>query len=74
MLSNAYFPAKFRFDTAENGPAKNLQKFCKFWGAAAPDGLRAHDLRRAVADELELQGRAQAVEDSGRRLPNLALR
>ena len=25
MLSNAYFPAKFRFDTAENEPAKNLQ-------------------------------------------------
>ena len=30
MLSNAYFLAKFRFDTAENEPAKNLQKlkFC----------------------------------------------
>ena len=27
MLSNAYFVAKFRFDTAENEPAKNLQKF-----------------------------------------------
>ena len=25
MLSNAYFPAKFRFDTAENEPAKKLQ-------------------------------------------------
>ena len=30
MLSNAYFLAKFRFDTAENEPAKNLQKFAKF--------------------------------------------
>ena len=29
MLSNAYFLAKFRFDTAENEPAKNLQKFRK---------------------------------------------
>ena len=29
MLSNAYFLAKFRFDTAENEPAKNLQKFAK---------------------------------------------
>ena len=29
MLSNAYFPAKFRFDTAENEPAENLQKFVK---------------------------------------------
>ena len=28
MLSNAYFLAKFRFDTAENEPAKNLQ-ICK---------------------------------------------
>ena len=26
MLSNAYFLAKFRFDTAENEPAKNLKK------------------------------------------------
>ena len=30
MLSNAYFLAKFRFDTAENEPAKNLQKFVYF--------------------------------------------
>ena len=29
MLSNAYFLAKFRFDTAENEPAKNLQNFSK---------------------------------------------
>ena len=27
MLSNAYFLAKFRFDTAENEPAKILQNF-----------------------------------------------
>ena len=27
MLSNAYFLRKFRFDTAENEPAKNLQNF-----------------------------------------------
>ena len=27
MLSNAYFLAKIRFDTAENEPAKNLQNF-----------------------------------------------
>ena len=32
MLSSAYFLAKFRFDTAENEPAKNLQnsEFCQF--------------------------------------------
>ena len=29
MLSIAYFVAKFRFDTAENEPAKNLQNFRK---------------------------------------------
>ena len=29
MLSNAYFLAKFRFDTAESEPAKNLQNFAK---------------------------------------------
>ena len=29
MLSNAYFLAKFRFDTAENEPAKNLPNFAK---------------------------------------------
>ena len=29
MLSNAYFLAKIRFDTAENEPAKNLQNFRK---------------------------------------------
>ena len=29
MLSNAYFLAKFRFDTAENEPAKKFAKFSK---------------------------------------------
>ena len=39
MLSNAYFPAKFRFDTAENEPAKNLQNFVKFANFADPNPL-----------------------------------
>ena len=30
MLSNAYFLAKFRFDTTENEPAKKLQNFANF--------------------------------------------
>ena len=30
MLSNAYFVANFRFDTAENEPTKNLQKIANF--------------------------------------------
>ena len=37
MLSNAYFLAKFRFDTAENEPAKNLQNFAKFANFADPN-------------------------------------
>ena len=42
MLSNAYFLAKFRFDTAENEPAKNLQNlnFAKFANFANPDKAR----------------------------------
>ena len=35
MLSNAYFLAKFRIDTAENDPAKNLQKFAKIYPAVS---------------------------------------
>ena len=46
MLSNAYFLAKFRFDTAENEPAKNLQNFTKFanfarGAAGAPGAVSA---------------------------------
>ena len=37
MLSNAYFLAKFRFDTAENEPAKNLQNLAKFANFADPN-------------------------------------
>ena len=36
MLSNAYFLAKFCFDTTENEPAKNLQNFVKFANFADP--------------------------------------
>ena len=55
MLSNAYVLAKFCFDTAENEPAKNWQKFCKnfakFANFANPD-----------------LGRAPAAPDAGGRL------
>ena len=30
MLTNAYFLAKFRFDTAKNEPVESLQNFAKF--------------------------------------------
>ena len=40
MLSNAYLLAKFRFDTAENEPAKNLQNFEKI-ANTNPSSLRS---------------------------------
>ena len=43
MLSNAYVLAKFRFDTAENEPAKNVQNFVNF-----PNSLRAVVERRGA--------------------------
>ena len=56
MLSNAYFPAKFRFDTAENEPAKNLQNFRKMHNVQAKEGRRAladcHRQRRAAEIKL----------------------
>ena len=50
MLSNAYFLAKFRFDTAENEPAKSLQKIAIFAKFADALGLRelVRELRAAV--------------------------
>ena len=52
MLSNAYFLAKFRFDTAENEPAKNLQKFAKFANFADPNqGSRARGRFRRAGGE-----------------------
>ena len=47
MLSNAYFLAKFRFDTAENEPAKklqNLQNLLIFANIAHIDLLVPHDV------------------------------
>ena len=52
MLSNAYFLAKVRFDTAENEPAKNLQnleKIAKF-GKKLPAEVR--DMRPAARADL----------------------
>ena len=57
MLSNAYFLAKFCFDTAENEPAKNLQNFANnFPNFANPNPnfanpkVRRRAPRRAAAD------------------------
>ena len=52
MLSNAYLLAKFRFDTAENEPAKNLQKFANFANLASPArALAGEPLLRAAGPE-----------------------
>ena len=40
MLSNAYFLAKFRFDAAENEPAKNLQNTADVAGGGSDRGGR----------------------------------
>ena len=67
MLSNAYFLAKFRFDTAENEPAKNLQnlrkfKICQIFAnlllTSAVPRLRARGRRRRGA-----RGGARAVPE-----------
>ena len=54
MLSNAYFLANFRFDTAENEPGKNLQllstseKCCKILQAAV---IRAEQVTEDTQDD-----------------------
>ena len=79
MLSNAYFLAKFRFDTAENEPAKNLQNFAKFANFADPSPLTliinspAVGLRRRGRDvvgaavELPERRRVRLLSRRGRR-------
>ena len=50
MQSNAYFLAKFRFDTAENEPAKNLQNFRPKLSSPLPRGAtRTLGKRRVLA-------------------------
>ena len=49
MLSNAYFLAKFRFGTAENEPAKNLQIFRKMHFFVRPGKKPAGDALAAPA-------------------------
>ena len=58
MLSNAYFLAKFRFITAENEPAKSLQKFANFPNFANPN---PDPFRTALDEELGAE-RAAAAE------------
>ena len=56
MLSNAYFLAKFRFDTAENEPAKDLQKFRKMHFS------KMHFRKRPEGAGLRREARVDLVE------------
>ena len=71
MLSNAYFLAKIRFDTAENEPAKNLQNFAKFANFADPNPLEriAADSARAPAMDTGAQARIGELRRAIRNLP-----
>ena len=61
MLSNAYFLAKFRFDTAENKPAKNLQIF-----GGTPNQADAEPGRTALSRETSrADGRRRRPEPRG---------
>ena len=58
MLSNAYFLAKFRFDTAENEPAKNFQiwKFCQFCPLfLLPDPSEVHGVIERIVERESLK-------------------
>ena len=69
MLSNAYFIAKFRFDTAENEPAKNLQNFFAKLPSAGLPPLQLVTLRVEacpIADDA-----LDAFFDAGGRAANL---
>ena len=58
MLSNAHFLAKFRFDTAENEPAKNLQKLLTLLTLGAP--RERHPPRDRAAQAVQGEPAARA--------------
>ena len=64
MLSNAYFLAKFRSDTAENEPAKNLQNFANCPNFANLDRLAPHATRAAARPD-HLRGGQRGAADGG---------
>ena len=61
MLSNAYFLAKFRFDTAENEPAKNLQIFARILQNGALSLSLRPPGRRGVAGRVPKRRQAEAL-------------
>ena len=56
MLSNAYFLAKFRFDPAENEPAKKLRILKNHYGATFAE-VPLNALVAELAEEREPQNR-----------------
>ena len=52
-FSNAYFPAKFRFDTAENEPAKIFANFARKFSEVPPQTI---DKLRKRFDEFDADG------------------
>ena len=76
MLSNSYFLAKFRFDTAENEPAKMFAKFANFANPNPnPPFLRRNlhqpprrgRLRRIQPEHVPARALAAAPRDRDRR-------
>ena len=68
MLSNAYFLAKFRFDTAKNEPAKNLQNFAKFANSADPNPQMIEVKDQTARGELLQEKMRAALGAAGERL------
>ena len=64
MLSNAYLLAKFRFATAENEPAKNLQKFANKTLIPPPPGDRQSRAMPGVRGTLR-RGRERRDQPEG---------
>ena len=65
MLSNAYFLAKFRFDTAENEPDKSLQTsefFANFANTQARSGRRGGLLEAHAVEVHERRGDAPGAD------------
>ena len=75
MLSNAYFLAKFRFETAENEPAKNLQNLPILLTLTPRADLHSQDVRRRVARRRRRRRRSGRPRpaDAERRLRGLVL-
>ena len=75
MLSNAYFLAKFRFDTAENEPAKILQNLpISGIPGAREDELRAREARAVHAELAAREARAVQGELEATKAENYQLR